>query len=293
MTPSRRLPHGIFIGSHAVAEGLLTRKQLAGLYRRLLQNVYADPALPDDHQTRARGVGLVMPPDAAIGGHSAAAWYGAALSSVTDPVLVVAPSGCSWDGPRGVRVHRTNLHPSEVTTTEDGVRLTAAGRTAWDVATLESTLTAVCLLDAMLHEGALTDSALVTEILGRRGQWRSSRAINLLPLVDGRAQSPPESRVRVACARAGLPRPVPQYVVVDGGAWLGRVDLAWPDAKLIVEYEGAYHFDGLQIVKDDGRYARLVAAGWRVVRLSSVDLRDLDAVVARIGAALAESSVAG
>jgi hypothetical protein len=290
VTPLRRLPSGIFIGSHALAEGLLTRKQLTGLYRRVLHNVYVEPSLPDDHRTRARAVALVMPPDAAIGGRSAAAWYGADISSVTDPVVVVAPRGCSWDGPRGVRVHKTNLSPSEVVIHEDGVQVTTAVRTAWDVATLEPTLTAVPLLDAMIREGRLSEQALLGEVAARRGQWRSGRATDILPLVDGRAQSPPESRVRVACVRAGLPRPVPQHVIVENGEFLGQVDLAWPEAKLVVEYEGAYHFDGLQIVRDDRRYARLVAAGWRVIRLSSVDLRDLDAVVTRIEAALTDPS---
>jgi len=55
-----------------------------------------------------------------------------------------------------------------------------------------------------------------------------------------------------------------------------------------VEYEGAYHFEGLQIRKDDDRYRRLVAAGWRVIRLSAADLRDMDAVVQRIRTALSE-----
>jgi hypothetical protein len=293
VTPLRRLPHGIFIGSQALAEGLLTRKQLTGLYRRVLHNVYADPSLPDDHRTRARGVALVMPPDAAIGGRSAAAWYGADISSVTDPVVVVAPRGCSWDGPRGVRVHKTNLSPAEVVIDEEGVRLTTAVRTAWDVATLETTLTAVPLLDAMVGDGRLGEQALVAEAVVRRGQWRSGRAADVFPLVDGRAQSPPESRVRVACVRAGLPRPVPQFVIIENGEFLGQVDLAWPEAKVVVEYEGAYHFDGLQIVKDDQRYVRLVVAGWRVIRLSSVDLRDLDGVVARVAAALADSYIVG
>ena len=108
----------------------------------------------------------------------------------------------------------------------------------------------------------------------------------VLPLVDGRAQSPPESWVRVACVRAGLPTPVPQFVVVAGREFLGEVDLAWPEHRLIVEYEGEYHFDGLQIAKDDRRYERLVAAGWRVIRLSAVDMRDMNAVVERIAAEL-------
>ena len=105
-------------------------------------------------------------------------------------------------------------------------------------------------------------------------------------LVDPRSESPPESWVRVACALAGLPAPVPQFQVLEDGVWLGRVDLAWPEHKLIVEYEGAYHFDGLQIPKDDARFERLVAAGWRVIRLAAHDLRDMDSVIRRIAAEL-------
>jgi very-short-patch-repair endonuclease len=84
-----------------------------------------------------------------------------------------------------------------------------------------------------------------------------------------------------------LPAPVPQYVVLAAGDFLGRVDLAWPEARLIVEYEGAHHFEDGQIRRDDERYRRLAAAGWRVIRLSANDLRDMVAVVARIAAALA------
>ena len=67
---------------------------------------------------------------------------------------------------------------------------------------------------------------------------------------------------------------------------VARVDLAWPHQRLIVEYDGEHHFDGLQIVKDDVRLAALVAAGWHVIRLSAADLRHMDDVVNRIAAAL-------
>jgi hypothetical protein len=261
-----------------------------------LQNVYADLSLVDDHQQRARAAALLMPAGAAIGGRSAAAWWGAPFSGVSDPVLVVVPRGCPWDGPRGVQVHKTDLGPRDVVTVEDGLPITTPARTAWDIATLEPLLSAVPLIDGMLLAGeqrddALTEADLAAEFLSRRGQWRSARALKLLPLIDGRAMSPPESKVRVACHLAGLPHPVPQFEVFDDDLFLGQVDLAWPEAKLIVEYEGAYHFDDRQIVKDDARYAKLVAAGWRVIRLSSIDLRDLDVVVARIRAALDDASV--
>jgi very-short-patch-repair endonuclease len=55
---------------------------------------------------------------------------------------------------------------------------------------------------------------------------------------------------------------------------------------LIVEYDGDYHFDGLQIARDDVRLSWLVAAGWRILRLSAADLRDMDGIVRRIEAEL-------
>lgn len=295
MTTHRRLTGDLFVGSHAVTEGFLTKRQIeSGIYRRVLRNVYADPHLVHDHQLRARAAALLMPPEAAIGGRSAAAWFGAPFAAAADLVLVAVPRDCRWKGPRGVQVHRTDLRPDDVWTSDEGVRLTTVRRTAWDIATLDPVMTAVALVDGMLRDarvngGELTEAELALEFAARRGQWGSRRAQFLLPLVDGRAMSPPESRVRVACHLAGLPHPVPQFAVSDGGLFLGQVDLAWPEAKLIVEYEGAYHFDELQIRSDDARYEALVAAGWRVIRLSSIDLRDLDAVVERIRTALTEA----
>ncbi|UOY03835.1 endonuclease domain-containing protein [Blastococcus sp. PRF04-17] len=281
---------GIFLGSHAVAAGAVTRAQLqSGLYRRLFQNVYADPGLRADHRLHARGAMLVMPPDAVLGGRSAAAWYDAPFAGPQESVLVVVPPESAWRGPRGIRVHRTGVGPAEVVTIDDArehVRLTSPLRTAWEVATQESIPTAVALLDAMTHAGHVDARSLDRLGRARRGAWGARRFATVTSLVDGRSQSRPESLVRVACVRAGLPVPVPQHVVMDGDVFLGRVDLAWPDARLIVEYEGAHHFEELQIQQDDRRYARLVAAGWRVIRLSAADLRDLDAVVARIRALL-------
>jgi hypothetical protein len=282
---SNRLLPGVFIGSHAVAEGLLTRRQLRERsYRRLVQGVYADPSLPLDHRLRCRGVALLLPAGTAIGGHSAAAWHGAPFAGPHDPVTVLRAPGVLWKGPRGTRVHRTVLASSELTIEED-VPVTTPLRTAWDVAALESLGTAVAALDAMVRSGALTVGDLTTMVDSGGGRWGVAKVRRAVGLVDPRAESPPESRVRVALAMAGLD-PVPQFEVRVDGLLLARVDFAWPEARLAVEYEGAYHFEESQILRDDARLDRLVAAGWRVIRLSAADLHDLDAVVARIRAAL-------
>ena len=284
--PVSRDLHGVFLGSHAVAVGAVTRKQLqAGLYRRLLHNVYADPGLPADHQLYARGAALVMPECGVLGGRSAATWFGAPYAAAHDPVVVLLPPAAEWRGPRGLQVHRTLLRPDEVTTVDD-VRITTPARTAWEVATLEPVASAVALLDGMVRAGRIGQTDLEAMVAAKPGRRRGTRVATVAPLVGGRSESPPESWVRVACVRAGLPAPVPQFVVLEKGEFLGRVDLAWPEQRLIVEYEGAYHFDGMQIRRDDERYRRLVAAGWRVIRLSAADLRDMPGIVARIEAGL-------
>ena len=176
---------------------------------------------------------------------------------------------------------------------DGGLRHTRPTRTGWDVAALERTATAVGVLDAMVRAGQLDPATLRKLVQNGTGRWGIRRVRQAFELVDGRSESPPESWVRVACSLAGLPSPVPQYDVMHDGAWLGRVDLAWPEARLIVEYEGEYHFDGLQIARDDVRLRRLVAAGWRVIRLAAHDLRDMDAVVTRIKSELVRSFSAG
>jgi hypothetical protein len=281
----RRLLPGVFIASHAIADGLLTRKQLRERsYRRLVHGVYADPSLPVDHQLKCRAVALLLPGGAAIGGHSAAAWHGAPFAGAHDPVTVVRPPDVEWKGPRGVRVHRSRT-PFDVVEDPDGVPVTTPPRTAWDVAALEPLGTAVAALDAMVQTGAVRAEELAAMTLAGVGRWGVAKVRRAFELVDPRAGSPPESRVRVALVLAGL-SPFPQFDVFDGSEWLGRVDLAFPEAKIAIEYEGAYHFEDGQIVRDDVRYSRLRAAGWTVIRLSAADLRELDAVVARIRAAL-------
>jgi hypothetical protein len=286
--------HGVFIGAHAISEGALTPRQLReGPYVRVLRGVYADPSLPRDHLLRCRAAALLMPEQAALGARSAAAVLGAPAPTYIDPVTIVLPAGDQWRGPAGVRVHRAPLPREHVLETQDGLRHTSALRTAWDVGALERTPTAVGVLDALLRAGHLTLAALEETLRAGVGRWGARRVRRAFELVDPRSESPPESWVRVACVLGGLPAPVPQYDVLEDGTWLGRVDLAWPEARLIVEYEGEYHFEGLQIARDDERYRRLTAAGWRVIRLSAADLRDLEAVVRRIERELSLTPAAG
>src|SRR3954454_14912093 len=171
VVPRRSGLDGVFIGSHAVSEGVLTRHQLrTGAYPRVLQGVYAHPALRLDHSVKARAASLVIPTGAAIGGASAAWWHGGPLPDLSTPVTVVLPAGAEWTGPRGLRVHRTRLRSGEVVD-RGGVPITVAVRTAWDVCSLETTRTAVAALDAMVRCHALTRRDLQRLVGSNVGRW--------------------------------------------------------------------------------------------------------------------------
>lgn len=77
-----------------------------------------------------------------------------------------------------------------------------------------------------------------------------------------------EERFFSLCRRAGFPRPaVNAHVTVEG--WSGEVDFSWPSLRLIVETDGfATHGDREAFESDRLRDQHLVAAGWRVIRVT-------------------------
>jgi len=81
-----------------------------------------------------------------------------------------------------------------------------------------------------------------------------------------------ESVVRWLVHDGGLPAPEPQFTVRDADGIVGRADLAWPDRRVIVEFDGDVHRERAVFVKDARRQNRLIAAGWTVLRFTSADV---------------------
>ena len=72
---------------------------------------------------------------------------------------------------------------------------------------------------------------------------------------------------------AGLPRPVAQHIVMDKGGSLGRVDFAYPGAKLAIEADShTWHLGPAAFEADRIRDQRLIAAGWAVIRVTWLQL---------------------
>jgi very-short-patch-repair endonuclease len=166
--------------------------------------------------------------------------------------------------------------------------VTTAERTAWDIARFYDPVEAVAYLDAMAAARLVTVAALRKRLATSTVKWGRRRVARALDLVDPRAESPQESRVRARLVLAGLPTPEAQHQVMDGHRFIARVDLAWPARRVAVEYDGVWHADAAQLHRDRRRLNQLVAAGWTVIHVTSVRMHeDFDAVVAEIRAALA------
>jgi very-short-patch-repair endonuclease len=64
--------------------------------------------------------------------------------------------------------------------------------------------------------------------------------------------------------RAGLPSPVAQFRVFDEEGFVARVDFAYPELRIAIEYDGLGHGERRAFLSDRRRLNRLVAAGWIV-----------------------------
>lgn len=286
--PPASLAWTVFRGSDAVRQGLLTADKLrSSAWLRLRQDVYADARLDRDHALACHGAVLALPEDAVIAGRSAAYRHGVDhAASFTDPVHVIVPADSAFGARTGLVVHRLDLTEDEVITLGRD-RCTAPARTAWDVASWSDVYSAVSIVDVLLRHELVTPAGLRQFSAERPGARGSRRAAQVFGLADGRAQSPPESRLRVRLVLAGLPTPVPQCPVrVDSGLVL-HPDFGWPEFKVALEYDGQWHAGTEQLRLDRRRLNLLLSAGWIVLHATSDRVsRDLTGLLREIEKAL-------
>ncbi len=278
------LRHHVFRGTDVVRRGVLTPARLRGpSCRRLFRDVYVDARVPDSHRLRARAAARLLLPGAVVSGLSAAVLWGVDLADERDDVELVVPPGSHPRRIPGVRVRRIPLDPAEVRVHERVPvvsPLTAALRAAAVLGGDE----AVVAVDRMVAAGLVDLAELRARAsvpgVASAGVRRACRR------ADGLAGSPQETRLRLLLLDSGLPAPVAQYEVHHEGHLAGRVDLAWPERRVAVEYDGAWHAEPGQFARDRRRLNRLQAAGWTVVFVTAADLHRPAQVLATIRAAL-------
>ncbi len=237
---------------------------------RVVRGVWLPPALAAADVPRLAAILAALPAGTVLSGPTAARLHGLWLPRQTlEHVTVPA-------GPRGGR-HTTAPRRPELVThrwtlaagdlgTRHGLPVTSVSRTWYDLAATLSLPDLVAAGDAALRFGLAGPEELHAAALRRARRPGAARIRMAAGLLDGRARSRPESHLRVALVRAGLPRPgVNEPVCDEHGGWLAEPDLSYAEARLAVEYQGGVHAEERQQRKDVSRHMDLRRAGWEIL----------------------------
>ncbi|MGW0161185.1 hypothetical protein ACWDUN_17930 [Mycobacterium sp. NPDC003323] len=269
-----------FLGADAVASGLLTREQLRYRYRPVFRGAY----LPKDHRPtlfeRIAAARLVVP-KAVIAGSAAAALHGAKW--VDDDVRIDLIGRCRPQ--RGLKGREETLRADEITTVR-GIPVTTPARTAFDLGRRLPRNAAIARIDALMNASpfSIEDVMLLTKV--HRGARGLVDLRKVLPHVDGGAESPKETWLRMLFVDAGLPRPKTQFVVYTAdGRYIKRLDMVWEEYKVGAEYDGEQHLNDRTVYARDVWVGReLQRLRWHLIRAIRED--DGDDLVAHARAVL-------
>jgi very-short-patch-repair endonuclease len=262
----------------------LTLSALSGkAWQRVGAELYRWNELPEDPWQTLSAWRRILPPETVFFGASAAWLHGLDLEP-TNPVEVAVPASSGLRSRAGLVVRRCEIPPAEVVHIRR-LRATTLPLTLAGLCLHRPAVEALVAIDMAVHM-RLTDSAALGQYavasMGRPGVAR----LRSLALLAAPAESPMETRLRWLLIHAGLRQPQVQTNLHDSAArFVGRADLYYPDARLVIEYEGGTHRD--RMVDDNRRQNLLVNSGYWVLRFTSADIHNrADVVVAQVQAAL-------
>lgn len=168
-----------------------------------------------------------------------------------------------------------------------GLPVLGPDRTFVDCATQLGLIDLVIVGDWLLHL-KLTDLKQLTEYVNSRHLDGVRRARRAVTLVREGSESPKETLIRLMIVFARLPEPACNKLILDDvGRFIARGDLIYFRWKVLVEYDGWQHErDPRQRQRDRERREMLEEHGWRVIVITSQDLRRPKAIPWRVHAAL-------
>ncbi len=230
-----------------------------GYLDRPIKGVYVAAQVPDSVDLRCACLRLVVPSDAVVCDRHAGWLHGAEMvlapgeHLALDPIRIFLPRG------RG-RLRNGLADSGERTFRFDdvveinGVRVTSPIRTTWDLGRNRWTERSLAGMDQMLRLGVFGKEELVAGVERFRGM-RWVRVLRVMVVVtDGRAESPPESVLRLRWIEVLVFAPTPQLEVWDAGDFLARLDLANEEWRYGAEYDGVeWHSSPEQQVHDRER----------------------------------------
>lgn len=249
---------------------------------------------------------LRLKPGQRFGGTTAARHYGLPVPTIwksSELLEVMVPTTGAPPRTRGVQGRRLRADRA-VTMVLNGVPVVDAVAALFTCATTLTVEQAVVMIDALVTEASnypglgpgrpMSTLEAIARRLEEWGRFPGCGTIrDALPRARERVESPKETETRLLLVDKGLPEPVVQFEAYIDGLFIGRGDLAYPEWKIAIEYEGDGHrTDKNQWRKDIRRQRELEGAGWIVIRLTQADLADGKAsLIARIRNAIASRIV--
>lgn len=259
---------------------MLTDYQLRTRYRAVYRDVYVANDEKLTAADRARAAWLWAGGDGVLTGISAAAVLGTKWLDDDRPAELIRINRHS---PPGIVVRSYDLAADE-TCRRRGMQVTTPARTAFDIGRTVPARQAIPILDALVRATGIKTAEVVALAATKQGVRGVRRLRAAIDLVDGGAESPQESRLRLFLVGAGLPRPETQIEFFDDfGEPFIRVDMGWRDWKVAVEYDGVQHWsDPAQRAWDIERIVLLEAMGWIVIRVSAQMMARPQVIVERV-----------
>ncbi len=262
-------PHMPFTTSEALDAGLTVARLRTREFQGLLYGCYISSDVRVTDRTMALAALKVVP--CAIGlSHRSAARALSGTVPHTPLVHLAVPEG-GRSSVQGVRVHRYSAPPTMVQ--RGGLWVTAPAQTFVDLAGEFPLVDLVVLGDSLVRRAGVDPAALVDASADARGRGARS-ARRAAAYVRAGVDSAMETRSRLLMVLAGLPEPVVNYEIRGrDGLLLRRVDLALPQLKLAIEYDGRHHIAREEQWKADLlRREEFEAARWRFIVLVTDDI---------------------
>ena len=274
-----------FLGTEALARGVVNRYQLRTRYDAVFRNVYVPKGQALTAVDKAIAAWLWSGRRATVAGLSAAALLGTRWIDANRPAEL---NQASQHKTKGIVLHSDQLWDDESCLIR-GITATSPARTAFDLGRQRGLTTAVIRLDALRQSTRVkpTDVEMIAE--RHRGARGIAQLREALALSDAGAESPQETRTRLVLTSAGLrPQRTQIEIFNEFGGFVHRTDMGWDDWLVAVEYDGIQHWADPGVRANDIDWqAEAEDLGWRVVRVSADMLRYRQAtIVARTRMAL-------
>jgi very-short-patch-repair endonuclease len=260
-----------FIGSEALAAGLVAKHELRSRFTSVFPDVYVAAALELTLAQRARAAWLWSHREGVIAGLTASGLHGAKWIDDGLPIELVWPNARP---PRGMRTYDYWL-PADEYVEIDGMRLVTRERAAYDLGRRDRIGDAVARLDALGNATRFNVEAVAALALRHRRSRGLRQLAKAVSLYDPGAESPKETWLRLLLTDAGFPRPQTQIPVLGpDGCPRYRLDMGWEDIMVAAEYDGEHHrLDRPSYAKDIVRSEYVHSVGWIVVRVVAGNTR--------------------